>query len=299
MRGASTLPSADSALLNTAEELISIQTEIRTHFGWSLEDDLLHAEHLVRLAYSQFLFFNPNSTLTALHSRLSQHPGKIGIVGAAAEPGQIVEAVLKDSLLIVADGALGAILAAPATARPNLFAAIAAFVSDGDGGVDVIDAAISARLPIILHAHGDNTAQAAAVIEQIGEFQETQQTQQFQGTQNTQQTPQTQQTAQIPNTSINTYPLAITHACPNRIAGAHNPGGFTDGDRAACLAISMGIEPVRLHLIGHRSDIVGRWTGPTDPIRKLQKLEWMSRIFEMLGVKMDAIPPEAKGRGGE
>ena len=75
--------------------------------------------------------------------------------------------------------------------------------------------------------------------------------------------------------------------------------GATDGDRAACLAISMGIEPVRLHLIGHRSDIVGRWTGPTDPIRKLQKLEWMSRIFEMLGVKMDAIPPEAKGRGGE
>ena len=253
-------------MLKVEPKLLSIQTKIRRHFGWSLENDLIHAEHLVQSTNSQFTTFNPNSTLTALGSRLVHHPGKIGIVGAAAEPNQIISAVSAGALLIVADGAFGAILAAPPSTHPNLFAAAAALVSDGDGGSDVIDAAIRAGLPIILHAHGDNTVEAAHVIDQISKI------------------------------GIDEYPLAITHACPGPIQGAHNPGGFTDGDRAACLVISLGITPERLMLIGHRSDIVGRWTGPTDPIRKLQKLEWMVKIFEMLGVTMDTTEPEREGR---
>ncbi len=178
-------------MLKVEAELILIQSEIRSHFGWSLDNDLSHAEHLVQLVNSQLTSFNPNSTLIALHSRLSQHPRKIGIVGAAAESAQIVKAVSEGVLLIVADGALGAIIDTPASIRPTLFAAVAALVSDGDGGSDVIDEAIMARLPIILHAHGDNTIEAACVIEQIVKK------------------------------GLNEYPLAITHACPEPVKGAH------------------------------------------------------------------------------
>ena len=62
-----------------------------------------------------------------------------------------------------------------------------------------------------------------------------------------------------------------------------NPGGFTDGDRAVCIVVSMGISVSNIVLLGTRSDVVGRFSGTTEPKRKLLKLRWMKRILEELG----------------
>ena len=79
-------------------------------------------------------------------------------------------------------------------------------------------------------------------------------------------------------------PLVLTHQTPNQIAGMHNPGGFTDGDRAVCFLIALGLDVERIKMLGTRSDLVGKWSGATDPERKLAKLQWMDRVIRMLGV---------------
>ena len=66
----------------------------------------------------------------------------------------------------------------------------------------------------------------------------------------------------------------------------HNPGGFTDGDRAVCFALSQNVSNEQIHLRGFRTDSIGRWTGQTNPERKMRKLEWMSRVLDIAGVKM-------------
>jgi uncharacterized Rossmann fold enzyme len=79
--------------------------------------------------------------------------------------------------------------------------------------------------------------------------------------------------------------LLLTHQCPKPIGGMHNPGGFTDGDRAACLVSSLGVNSSRISLIGFRSDRIGRWTGATDPILKMQKLQWMDEVLTRLATE--------------
>jgi hypothetical protein len=58
--------------------------------------------------------------------------------------------------------------------------------------------------------------------------------------------------------------------------------GFTDGDRAACIVAACGIPINKIRLIGFRSDKIGRWTGITDPVRKLRKLKWMEAVLDIL-----------------
>ena len=76
--------------------------------------------------------------------------------------------------------------------------------------------------------------------------------------------------------------MLLTHQCPTAIEGMHNPGGFTDGDRAACLLVALGVNHSRLSIVGFRSDRIGRWTGATDPIIKMQKLQWMDEVLRRL-----------------
>ena len=64
----------------------------------------------------------------------------------------------------------------------------------------------------------------------------------------------------------------------------HNPGGFTDGDRAACIAISLGIQVERITMLGTNTKKVGRWSGTTEKEKKLVKLKWMETILQELGI---------------
>ena len=47
-----------------------------------------------------------------------------------------------------------------------------------------------------------------------------------------------------------------------------NPGGFTDGDRALCFIQALGRSLENVECIGFRTDVVGSWSGTTNPERK-------------------------------
>ena len=64
----------------------------------------------------------------------------------------------------------------------------------------------------------------------------------------------------------------------------HNPGGFTDGDRAACIALSLGIPVERITMLGTNTEKVGRWSGTTEKEKKLVKLQWMETILKALDI---------------
>ena len=79
------------------------------------------------------------------------------------------------------------------------------------------------------------------------------------------------------------YPLILTHQTPIEIEGMINVGGFTDGDRAICLALAFGAPYKSIQLIGFKANDVGKWSGVTDKALKLEKLRWMEKIIQDLG----------------
>ena len=131
--------------------------------------------------------------------------------------------------------------------------ALQCVVSDADGDVSHLAMAAERGVTFSLHGHGDNIDEWTSFLDVL---------------------------------HIYSTPLILTHQTPETILGMHNPGGFTDGDRAVCLALSMNASPRQLTLRGVRTDIIGRWTGSTIPERKMRKLEWMRRIVEIAGVEM-------------
>lgn len=126
---------------------------------------------------------------------------------------------------------------------------VALIVTDGDG-TPHIERALNKGIPICLHAHGDNVESWSKILSQINERQE----------------------------------VFLTHQTPRDIDGMYNPGGFTDGDRAVCIAFALGATEVEL--VGFSTDDVGQWSGVTDKKRKLIKLQWMSRVLNILSLRV-------------
>ena len=106
---------------------------------------------------------------------------------------------------------------------------------------------------VFLHAHGDNENDWRALLE-------------------------------IAKNAPTPSPLILTHQTTEEIPGMHNPGGFTDGDRAACIAVSLGIPVERITMLGTNTKEVGRWSGNTEKEKKLVKLRWMAIILQALGI---------------
>ena len=84
----------------------------------------------------------------------------------------------------------------------------------------------------------------------------------------------------ISNRLLNAYELILTHQITESIDGMYNFGGFTDGDRAVCLAIGLGV-PKSISLIGFST------TKLADGRSKLTRLEnsknaWMY-VLQMIG----------------
>ena len=229
--------------------LLQIQDEIRSAFGWSLERDVDNAKWLIdevmKQGYPNWSFDGFNSNWSDVKSELLRRGGCICIVGAAVEKYEVERAIQKDCSLIVADGSAGVFseLYEPI----NGWKRTVAVVTDGDGGRG-LDEAIERGIPLIIHAHGDNRMTLKSLISKMRD-----------------------------------HPISLTHQTRHNIPGMHNPGGFTDGDRAACIAIAMGVDVSRIELLGTRSDIVGKYSGVTNPERKLKKLVWMKNILEVLG----------------
>ena len=65
----------------------------------------------------------------------------------------------------------------------------------------------------------------------------------------------------------------------------HNFGGFTDGDRAVCLAINLGVPIKKISLLGFSTTEIGEWSGQTNPERKMEKLDWMLKILQIIGLE--------------
>lgn len=126
---------------------------------------------------------------------------------------------------------------------------VALIVTDGDG-TPYIEKALNKGIPICLHAHGDNVESWKDILLQINDRQE----------------------------------VFLTHQTPRQINGMHNPGGFTDGDRAVCIAFALGASEVEL--VGFSTDDVGQWSGVTDKKRKLIKLQWMNKVLDILSLRV-------------
>ena len=124
---------------------------------------------------------------------------------------------------------------------------VALIVTDGDG-TPHIERALNKGIPISLHAHGDNVESWNYMLSIIDDEQE----------------------------------IFLTHQTPVNIDGMHNPGGFTDGDRAVCIAYALGASEVEL--VGFSTDDVGQWSGVTDKKRKLIKLQWMNKVLNILSM---------------
>jgi uncharacterized Rossmann fold enzyme len=124
-------------------------------------------------------------------------------------------------------------------------------VSDGDGSPH-LERSLNRGIPLCLHAHGDNIPSWRNVLSNIDSHQE----------------------------------IILTHQTPNSIDGMHNPGGFTDGDRAVCIAFALGADAVEL--VGFSTDDVGKWSGVTDVARKLTKLTWMKHILGILSLEVES-----------
>ena len=122
-------------------------------------------------------------------------------------------------------------------------------VSDGDG-TPFIEQSLNQGIPICLHAHGDNLDAWKNILSLADENQQ----------------------------------FILTHQTPYEIEGMYNPGGFTDGDRAVCIAFALGAKEVEL--VGFTTSEVGAWSGTTDEKRKLIKLKWMNKVLKLLSLEV-------------
>ena len=123
-------------------------------------------------------------------------------------------------------------------------------VSDGDG-TPFIEQSMNQGIPICLHAHGDNLDAWRNILSIADKNQR----------------------------------FILTHQTPYEIEGMYNPGGFTDGDRAVCIAFALGAQEVEL--VGFTTSEVGAWSGTTDEKRKLIKLKWMNKVLQLLSLGVD------------
>jgi hypothetical protein len=46
----------------------------------------------------------------------------------------------------------------------------------------------------------------------------------------------------------------------------------------------LGVEIDNISLLGTRTDIVGKWSGVTNPSEKIIKLQWMAKVLKILGI---------------
>ena len=249
--------SIDIGVSTTNNKLIQIQDEVRDFFGWDIESDtesamqLLSAVELYPIeawTRSQRLV-----TLANLRRRLVLKDTKIAVLGAAVEESEVKSLLDTTDLIVAADGAVGVLSSLPESISERAWSRLVCIVSDADGG-EGTTAAVKRSIPVILHAHGDNFDSWKEILTLAA--------------------------------NIQTPPrLVLTHQTPKKIEGMYNPGGFTDGDRSICFLVALGVPIANISLLGTRTDIVGKWSGVTNPAEKLIKLQWMAKILQILGVK--------------
>ena len=239
--------------------LVDLQGDVREYFGWTESDDIESARAmLLRVENSsveKWARHNRAVSLSRLFRRLVIRKARVAILGAAIEPEEILDILSEPILIVAADGAAGVISEIPGSLSEKAWSRVACMVSDADGGEGTIQA-VRRAIPIFLHAHGDNRQDWESLLG-------------------------------VAEDQVNPPELVLTHQTSERIVGMHNPGGFTDGDRAACILTALGVSKNQIKMLGTRTDVVGRWSGKTQEQTKIEKLQWMSRILSIQGLSMD------------
>ena len=236
--------------------LIDIQNEVREYFGWTEENDLESAIAMLRRVEESTVGIwarhNRAASLSKIFRRIVIREARVAILGAAVEPEEIASILDGPTLIVAADGAVGAISEMPASLSEKAWSRVVCMVSDADGGEGTYQA-VRRSIPFVLHAHGDNREDWDNLL-------------------------------RLAEEQTSPPELVLTHQTQNSIDGMYNPGGFTDGDRAACFLTALGARKDNIKLLGTRSDIVGRWSGNTEKSSKLQKLQWMKSILKIQGL---------------
>ena len=243
-------------LLPVVDELLVIQTEVREHFGWKLNPDYNSALSMLEAVEASEIndWTRPRraATVAGLIRRMVLRPTEVAVLGAAVEAEEVLRVLERPVLLVAADGSAGVLSTLPDSTAERAWSRLACVVSDGDGGQGIIEA-VKRGIPVFLHAHGDNVAEWKSLLE-------------------------------IAAGASTPSPLVLTHQTPAAIPGMHNPGGFTDGDRAVCVVRSMGVPKESITMLGTRVDVVGRWSGVTDAETKMEKLQWMDKVLRALEI---------------
>lgn len=236
------------------QRLVDIQDEVRDAFGWALDEDRVAAKALVQSA-SECVKAVPTWSEDGRRDTLDT----LRIELSSAERVTVLGAAATEQEAVRASQQEGLIIAADGSVGAlQVRSRLACVVSDFDGGAHLHSAA-EEGVPIVAHGHGDNIQRSALALSEWSQFD----------------TPP---------------PLVLTHQTPTPCHGAHNFGGFTDGDRAVCFALAMGVNPQNINLVGFSLNTVGKWSATTVPGQKLKKLAWMYRILEMVELH-DAVVP--------
>ena len=239
--------------------MIDLQSDVREYFGWDESDDLESAQAMIQRVETslqeKWARHNRSISLSKIFRRLVIRNPEVAILGAAIEPEEVVRILSEPTLIVAADGAAGVISEIPNSLSEKAWSRVALIVSDADGGEGTIEA-VRRAVPFFLHAHGDNRREWESLLE----FAE--------------------ERASPPD-------LILTHQTQEKIPGMYNPGGFTDGDRAACILTALGVSRNRIRMFGTRTDVVGRWSGKTQEQMKMKKLQWMRRILSIQGLWED------------
>ena len=232
--------------LDATPSLVALQHEVRAHFGWGYEADQRSAAMLREACNHHPKAEACGWTAQARESTLSLlHETLTG-----AQHIVLVGAGVREDDLEQAWGEGTVFVAADGAVGACLDRVeVVCVVSDLDGEPH-LSKAVERNIPLVIHAHGDNIDTWKACLTQWA--------------------------------SSGGIPLVLTHQCDDVYEDAYNVGGFTDGDRAACFLLALGVPVERLSFVGYSTDRVGPWSGATDPERKLAKLAWMARVLDLI-----------------
>lgn len=233
-----------------ALQLIRVQSMVREHFGWSYADDLSSANKM------SVLFSKQSPFGVEKWSTRARETNKNNLQKTLTESARviIIGASITEAELSSTDLEKCAIIAADgsvgAIANHHNLACV---VTDFDGNPH-LDAVAKNGVLFVAHAHGDNQQRWEKTLDKWNRYYSQ------------------------PN-------LILTHQVNQSISGMENFGGFTDGDRAVCLAIGLGVKSEDITLLGFSTGQIGKWSGNTNTAQKLMKLEWMYKIIEMIGLE--------------
>lgn len=235
---------------NMFSELVEIQSKVREHFGWDYQDDFLSATSISQEFNSPAPFNITNWSPKSRQANLGALKEKL----LAATKVVIVGASVKESDFANFDFENSIVIAADGSVGGvGKMVNLACVVTDFDGNPH-LDKVAKEGATFVAHAHGDNLNRWRTSLDKWSCLE----------------TP--------PN-------LILTHQVTESIDGMHNFGGFTDGDRAVCLAINLGVPINKITLLGFSTTEIGKWSGQTNPERKMEKLDWMLKILQIIGLE--------------